>query len=281
MYRDDFLEASIQYADDLRIRAAPDLDTLGARIIEDCGKLRTVRDNVVDWILLEQFASESDDQTETLLQFLEKLLELKSRPEEITSYNESWFGAHAVFVYELFLYMVAALLKVRAYPTIHEVYASHYLPPKNERYGDLPFVTFDSFYGYCDAIQSELSEEGRRYHSPSAEVIHRQADRDDIPFLAIAEAELLTFLMTLLTDGARWYPGTLNYHRHSAEFRFFLRAAQHKNFAKLAIITGETDASELRSKITYGIEQLGNEFGYRSDRNLWGAMNMEHLDTIK
>jgi len=61
MYRKDLIEACVSYADQLRVRKNPDLDKLGQRIIEDCGKLRKVRDHITDWILLEGNAAPSED----------------------------------------------------------------------------------------------------------------------------------------------------------------------------------------------------------------------------
>src|SRR5258706_4569804 len=148
LYRQEFLSACVQYADDLRIRAAPDINNLGSRILQDCGKLKTVRDHLLDWVLLESAAGEPTEFTEDLLALLEHLLELKSRPEAITSWNDSWFGAHALFVYQTFLYIIASLLKTGKYKILHEIYTSHYLSPKSARNSDLPFQTFGGFYGH-------------------------------------------------------------------------------------------------------------------------------------
>ena len=281
IYRQDFLRACVGYADGLRIRKSPDLNALGESILSDCGKLKIVRNHLADWILLESSTTTPQDFTESLLELLEQLLELKSRPKEITQWNESWFGAHSLFVYETFLYIVAGLLKTSSYKTLYEIYTSHYLSLENERHGNLPFEKFDAFYGYSDVIQSALSPKGERYYSAGAELIYRQADRDDIPFSSLIEAELLTYLMKLITPETRWYPGTLHYSSYSREFPLFLRAAQHKNFAKLATITGIDNADLLRTTVKKAIEQSDINQRSRFDRNIWSSMNMDNLDSIK
>jgi len=163
MYRKDLIESCVSYADELRIRKSPDLDNLGQRILEDCGKLKKVRNHITDWILLESNVTPSEELTASILDLLEHLLELKSRPSEITSWNDDWFGAHALFVYETFLYLVAALIKTSSFRTLHEIYTSHYLSPPAERYGDQPFRKFDAFYGYSDVIHAALSGGDQRY----------------------------------------------------------------------------------------------------------------------
>lgn len=94
VYRQQFLNTCIEYADELRMREHPDLENLGEKVFEDFRKLVPIRDCVVDWVLLESKAAPSEDLSEALIDFLEKLLELKARPVELNSYNDNWFEAH-------------------------------------------------------------------------------------------------------------------------------------------------------------------------------------------
>ncbi len=281
IYRQDFLESCISYADGLRVRKSPDLNTLGQKILEDCGKLKKARDHITDWILLESSASLSEEITASILEFLERLIELKSRPPEITSWNDAWFDAHKLFAYETFLYIVAALIKKSSFRVLHEIYTSHYLQPQSERHGEQPFEKFDVFYGYCEIIQKALSGGDQRYYSSSAELIKRQADRSDLPFPSIIEAELLTYLMTLITPDTRWYPGTLNYLSYASDFPLFLRATQHKHFANLATVTGIVDAETLRAKVKEGLERARGTSRGHFDRSFWSVLNMDKLDSLK
>jgi hypothetical protein len=128
-----------------------------------------------------------------------------------------------------------------------------------------------------------LAPEGKRLYSPAAELFKRHADRIDIPFASIIEAELLILLMALLTPNARWYPSTLHYATYTRDFPVFLRATQHKGFQKLAIITGFTDADKLRDAAKEGHERLGtNEWhDFHFSGHFWESMNMDKLDTLK
>ena len=281
IYRKDFLESCIYYADGLRIRKSPDLNTLGQKILEDCGKLKKARDHITDWILVESTASFSEEFTASILDFLEHLIELKSRPPEITSWNDSWFDAHKLFAYETFLYIVAALIKTSSFGTLHEIYTSHYLKPQSERHGEQPFDKFDVFYAYSDVIQKALSGGDQRYYSASAELVSRQADRSDLPFSNIIEAELLTYLMALITPNTRWYPGTLHYSSYSSNFPLFLRATQHKHYANLATVTGIGDAETLRAKVKEGLEKVRGTSQGRFDRSFWSVLNMDKLGSLK
>ncbi len=282
IYRRDFLSACIEYADTLRIRERPDINSLGTRVLEDCGKLKNVRNQIIDWVLLESGIAESDEFSDSLLELLEGLRELKSRPPEINTWNDAWFEAHSVFVYETFLYIIAALLRTKSYKVLHEVFSSHYLRPKSEMYSNNKFEDFGCFRGHSETLQSVLAKPGQQLYSPAAELIKRQADRQDIPFSAIMEAELLVLLMALISEDIRWYPQTLHYLSQS-EFSFFIRATQHKHYLKLAIITGIPNVDDLRGAVKVGYQRLQVNMwhDFMLYNSFWDCMNMDKLDSIK
>lgn len=148
-------------------------------------------------MLLESEVNPSEEFGESLIGVLEELLELKSRPPEVNSWNDNWFEAHGVFVYETFLYVVAALMKTGAFSTLHLILTSHYLLPETESHGNQRFEKFDTFYGYSETLQI-LAPEGHKLHSPAAELIKRQADRTDLPFADVIQAELLDRIFSVL-----------------------------------------------------------------------------------
>lgn len=284
MYRQDFLDACIEYADALRIRNQPDSANFGERVVSDCAKLKLVRDHIIDWVLLEAPLSPSDRFQESLIAFLERLLETKARPRELTAFNDQWFEAHGVFVYETFLYVVAALMKGGAFGVLHEVFTSHYIqPPGARHHNEGEFESFECFWTYSDVLQV-LAPKGRKLLAPAAELIKRQADRADLPFESVMEAELMVLLMTFVSPSvSHWYPGTLLYSQNRP-FPFFIRATQHRGFRKLAAITGIDRADILRSAVAEGKNRIGvnkwHDFRWHN-QDFSQAMNLENLDTIK
>jgi hypothetical protein len=280
-YRRDFFDACIDFADALRVRERPQIEKLGEKVLADCTQLKRVRNHFVDWVLLEggEATAEFPD---ILTELLERLGHLKARPPEINSWNDTWFEAHRLFVYETFLYSVAALLKVGAYSVLREVFTTHYLLPETEVNGEERFESFGTFWGHSETLNNVLAPPGQKFHSAAGELIKRQADREDIPFSSVMEAELLVLLMSFLIGNTEWYPHTLHYASHAGGFPLFLRATRHKHFQRLATITGVNDADELRRSIQKAHDRLRNHqwSGYRFNTSFSRQMNLEKLDTL-
>ncbi|MBV9656935.1 MAG: TIR domain-containing protein [Verrucomicrobia bacterium] len=284
LYRNDFLDACFEYADALRVRSTPTSENFVQSVLEVTETLLPIRDLIINWVMLEASTPHAKDFEDTLNQILERLLELKARPKEVNTWNEEWFEAHRLFVYQTFLYIAAALLRQGNFKLLHEIFFSHYLLPETANHGDR-FGCFEAFYGYSRTLNSVLAPAGQRLLSPAAALVKRQATRQDLNFEAIMEADLLALLTSALNENVRWFPQTLYYAGYGKVFPLFVRATQHKHFLKLAEITGIDNADELREKTKKGFVRLGiekwSDFHFYADVSFWTAMNMDKLDTLK
>ena len=282
-YRRDFLDACIDYADRLRTRNPADVNQLHqllAKTFNDCKQLTVARDFITDWVLLESETTSPENLTEILLEFLERLCQLRYRPAELTTWNDAWFEGHVVFVYETFLYVVAALLKTNSHALLHSVFFNRHM---DSRYGTPQLDNFGVFSGSAPSLNALIAPAGQQYKSPAAEIITRQAQRGDLPFTSLMQAELLATLVAFASKDVLWFPQTLFYMGHGTTFPFFVRAAQHGNFTKLATIIGIQSADELRTPVKEGQSRLGVQQWHHFslwDRTLWSSMNMDALDTL-
>jgi hypothetical protein len=204
LYRQDFLDACLDYANELKVRERPDISSLGERVLEDAKKLKSVRNHIVDWVMLESNTATVEEFSEHLVNLLERVRELKTSLTQ--PWGNTWPEAHSVFSYETFLYIVAALIKNQSFKSLHEILTTHYILPTDERYGDRAFETFYTFYGRSEKLQEVLAPQGQKLFSPAAEFVHRNADREDLKFSTLLEADLLILMMALLIltpDGFR------------------------------------------------------------------------------
>lgn len=280
IHRQDFLDVCLKYADDLRLRDKP----VKVEVIEVYRKLKVTRDELVNWVLLETTGGIKDDFNDQLIEVLEKLNEIKSKPKELHSWSENWFDGHKVFVMETFIYIIAALIRNKAFSTLHEIFTSHYILPESDLSPSASsFENFGCFHTYSESLERELREEGTDFYSPMGEVFKRNADREDISLNDFVEAEALIILMAAITPSLIWYPSSQGYSSFSKKYPFFLRASQYRYFKNLATITGIETADLLRSKAKQGwtLLQLDEHKGYRPGRSLWEKLNLDELDTLK
>jgi hypothetical protein len=282
LYRDDLLDSCFNFADSLRVRTALNRDDFPQKVIDDFKQLVNVRNTLIDWCLLES-RFDNPDFSENLLTVLTRLLEMASRPREVNSWSDDDFHAHKAFAYETFLYILAALIKNEKFLLAHEVLTTHFELPETSLSNDYQFCGFNEFYFSSELLQSKLSPTNMRLYSPVGELLKINAERQDLIFSDIMQADLIATLMSLITNGRYWYPQTLYYANFSQKYPFFIRATQHKHFKKLLELTGYKNAETLKSAITENIERSKREYavggGFRGV-SYPKVFNMDRWDTL-
>jgi len=283
--RNDFIDTAISFADELRVRERPKVEHIDEKILEDIHKLLPLRDQLIDWLLLETSLTNDSTLEDILQSFLEKLLALKFRPREATSWNKMWFDAHRIFAYEMLLYVIGVLIKNNKFANLRTVLTSHYLLPESEALRGCDFGSYGHFWPYSDALNQRNQRLKLNLITPIGDLVKERATRRDIPFRDVMQAELVVLLVSLLSDSKPWYPHTLVYSgRGSTRFPLFVRAAQHKHFVKLKTVTGISSGDELREKFKEGYEKHGirqwTNMMFWADVSFWDSMNMNALDTI-
>ncbi|MFB3787184.1 MAG: SEFIR domain-containing protein [bacterium] len=281
LYRKEFINACINQVDIIRDRERPQVENIGEKILEDSRQLIHIRDSIIDWVLFESEVDPSEEFSDALIGLIENLWDLRTRSSKIEQWRDAWHKAQSQAIYEIFLYIVAALMKTSSYTDLHNIFKTHYILPKNDSFGDEKFAKFDNFYATLEILNEFIAPHGKRFLSPSAELIKRQANRNDITFHDIIQADLLILLMAFITPGTHWYPQLFYYAEYYQEFSFFIRASRHTDFMKLALITEIEDVNVLREKVIQGIERLQVETWYGLHFiNFWSCMNMDKMDKI-
>lgn len=284
-YRNDFLASSYSYLDTLRVRAEPDAKTdeaLAAKIVSDVTAMKAIRNLYCEWFSLEMEFTGQQELSDVFVTFLEKLLILPTRPEELRSYQTNWFDAQQIFIYEMFLYLVSSMVKKGKFSLINDVLSSHYLVQDGHTSKEKNFVSFDSFFTSSNTVQHALSKE-HRYYSPSVELIKRNADRNDIVFTDLIEADILCLAYSCCHEGIYWYAATTPYIAYNTVPDIFLRATQHKGFIKLKEALGVDSADDFRSRMQEKQQQhLAQNYGYgRGFASYKNLMNLDNIDTLK
>ena len=285
LYRQEFFDACFDYVKTFQTQEIPADVDFGQKIVDDCSKLRYVRDFIVNWILLESPFKQANDFSTILAELLEKFRENTVRPLDPMIRRKNSFDAEKIFLYETFLYSIAALLKSGNFETINHILTRHYLQPESERNSNHEFSSFRCFYTCSNEMNRLLQRTmGKDYLSPIAELIKRQAQRRDISFNDIIQADMVALLMSIVQKNSWWYPQLIAYAGYMTSLPFFLKATRHSDFMDLSIITGINSADTLRTKVQNYEENnnsLGRVSGLFTRTPCWQLMNMERLDTLK
>jgi len=284
-YRRDFVDTVIEYLDGMRIRTRPeqnDLAVMGKKIISDVAAMKPIRDYICEWITLEVEFTGQDDFSTELVKFFERILLLTEVPTTINSWQTNWYDAQKTFALEVFLYSVAILIRLGKYQLIREVLSARFLSSDRQLPPELRLVTISAFLSDSDTLQAGF-EDDKRYYSPIAELIKRNADRGDISFNDLMQADVLILFYSFCNDGVYWYPNTVHYASYNYSPELFLRATQHQYFKYLAMIAGMQSAQEIKLRIKAGVERLnGSGFRYgRMGSGFENMMNVEYLDSVK
>jgi hypothetical protein len=150
LYRKGFFESCYEYAELFRIFEEPGYSNFEQKIIDDCHSLIHIRNAVVDWIFWESPLLSTAKFVPVLVELMEKLRDIASRPQELKSWREDWFNAERIFVYETFLYSIVALLKSKAFESLHRYLLYQFKIPDSEINNSKfdSFICFQPYYDY-------------------------------------------------------------------------------------------------------------------------------------
>ncbi len=277
-----FLDTAMEYAEGFRISEELSQEELESRMEQDLHALVPLRDQLVDWVLLEATTVDDGALLETLTDFLEKCLSLKYRTPAMTRWNDVWWETQNIFVYEMFLYAVAVLIKTNRFGVLHDVLSGSYLRPETAVSGGKHFCRIDEFDGYSSLLQAKNDRAKNRRISPVADLIKARATRKDLPFEDIMQADLTVFISELINGSGDWIPKALIFGERS-RLKFFVRAGRHSDFLKVAQVFGVDSADELRTRILGSLEQSRfrlSSLSFDGNVSPWNLAHADAFDTL-
>ncbi len=251
LHRREFLNTALEYAESLK----KPLDQ-GEDVLTLLHTTLPLRDQFVDWLELEVGLNSNDTAlVELLADFLEQLLPLRYPASEVTSWSDWWLDAHKILTYEVFLYLVAILLKTGRYEALGELLRTRFFLPDEARRNNA-LVTYETFYAYSQALDRRNEKLNLRRLSPIADLIKERATRRAIPFKDVMQADAVLFVQTLVGENSRWYPQTLVFAEYGVSFPLFQRMAQRKQFERSSLVFGGGSAADLKAKVQEALPSL-------------------------
>jgi len=176
---------------------------------------------------------------EALHKFFEKLIPYLDRPEEVSSWQEWDFDNFKFIIHELFLYVVAALLKYECFQGVGYLLRQHYYVDENARRGNESMMPYSFFRSYLRSFDHRNKRLKLRRLSLRADLLEQRSKSSGIAFQHIMQADFVLFIRDCI-DSLRfehvqsWWPETLVYaHRQYGPFEVFARSQSKQCFEKV------------------------------------------------
>lgn len=208
---------------------------------------------------------------EAIHRFIEEFMHLFNPAKGVNNWREINFDNFRFWGYEIFLYIVAILVKERALDGL-DIILSKPFYIENSRKNDKIASTSELYY-HLKSFEYWNEKNNLRKLSLTADFIHNRSKGSGIHFHNLAQADFILYLRGVIHDANginsyRWFPLLLIYHDgHDGPFEVFARAVSSKEFPialRLLGLKNKTDLDIILKPFADGIRQ-GPSFGGFSD----------------
>lgn len=181
--------------------------------------------------------------------FFEQLLPLLEAPDNVNQYSEWDFDNYKFIVHELFVYLIAILLRYEAFDFAAHLMRLPYYRSKGRRDGNST-VLFREFRQYMRSLEYRNSRLKTNRLSLRADLLETRSHASGISFSHVMQADFVLFLRSCLdalrSSANQWWPETLLYSReYDGPFEIFARSQSKTYFARVAGMLDVTSKDDL------------------------------------
>ena len=211
--------------------------------------------------------------------FFETLLQYYGPPKTIGTWQDHEADNYKFFIYELFVYAVAAALKEERFVLASALLQQDYFGPAagfGSQKGMNPFTVFGSHH---PEVFNTLNLHGQPKHSYRAHIFHERSSESGFEFRELMQADLL---MTLAATSRSqetlcpWWPDTLLYLPMLEMFPLFARCRSKSYYARVEPAIGLTSTQVMEFVTT--IDGAGGLFrGSRGSTSLKRFLDIDNF----
>jgi hypothetical protein len=220
------------------------------KVIENINQFIPYRNEAIELFLALAQYRNTTDTYQLLHRFIEGLIPYMYRPAHITSYREWDFDNFKFIVHELFLYVVAGLLKYECYEGAAYMMRQHYYLEKSDESSKM--VSFAAIRHHMKSLENRTKRLDLRRLSLRADLLEQRSKASGLNFRHLMQADFVLFLRDCL-DALRnetyqnWWTETLLYaERQETAFEIFARAQSKEYFDRIKRLFDIEDKSNLQ-----------------------------------
>ena len=256
----DYYDVFLNALEDFKIVDSRELE-LDDVIVKSIERLTALRDDFIEFTLVI-FKYQGQADLDTLKEFFEKLLTYI--PSSNTNYDNFRF-----FCYELMLYFMAILFKLKKYGEAAFFIETNYLF-KRDQYSEITAYSIDHYNRYVRSLDESRNKRLQSNKiSITADLIKERATRKDITFEDIKSTDLILYCLREISEPYPrfpWFPRTIIYFDgHTVELFGKMASVQH--FEKVKVLFDVNTKDELKVKLDAYIERRKN--GKATTFNNW------------
>lgn len=278
---DDFADEFLVNLEDLRLTYSKDQEeTWCQTMFDNIEKSRAHRDAYVDVIVAGCKHLRDEWFIVSLANFLERLLPFHESPERLGSHFRDSEDNYKFILYELFLYTIATLVKALRYTSVSGLFEHRYVTREHLNDETLATSSFYEFNTHPSSLDGQCAERGdSRRLSVMADLLHDRADRKDIHFSDLLQADILCCLAgSRKRQYCPWYPRSLVYAGRVGLLELFARATNETGFNPLATMIGYSSPPDMLSHINS--EQMFQIWNHRDLYRSFDAQRAFNFDEL-
>lgn len=282
----EYLDVFVESMEDFRISySRNDPTPFDDQVIASVMSFTPYRDNFIDFILFAAGYMNDQDSYDRIFEFLEQLLPFKDRPENVSNYYEESFDNYRFILYELFLYLIAALIKTKRYTAAAKSMHGEYTYPDSRSAGRYRKQGADAFNEYVRSLDEHRNNrlQLRRY-SVVADIILERAKHPKISFKDLFQVDFLLFFTPYMVEEAPrplWYPRCIGYSSRVGTLEILAKATSKQGFEMARHIMMAKNLADLSSKLHTALRNQQLTQVLQSERfmftSLEGLLNLRDI----
>lgn len=248
----DYLSTLFEGLSEFRIVGIPAGEHIDNIVYSKIRELLPYRNEFIEFAT-KQLRYRNDTETiEVIAEFFEHSLSYKYSAPNQSPWHDTWADHFDYFLYELFLYFIALVIKYRKYDKFPYLLDRPYLLPAHIRESGSDFASFGVFRAYCESFKQRNSRLKLNQVDLMAGTIREHCTQPDLSFQSLIEAELFLFLKSTIQDANLWYPRTVLFAPYYPKFELFLRCQSKREFALIRPALGIASKAELVERLKAG-----------------------------
>jgi len=232
---------------------------------------------------------DSDDASRLLRNFFEELIPYMYPPQSGHRQYRWDCDNYKFIIHELFLHLIADLLKKERFEVIASLLGSHYYVERSISQSINPMFPFTAFWNNLESLEHRNKRLGLGMKSLQTDLLMQRLAKSSVTKKQLIQSDFVLFLrgafdsLANKTSYGRWYPVTLVYKEaYSDPIEIFARSQSKRYLEKMSVMFGvktKEDFDALCSAFNGGkMRILGGNFGPLFD--LKEILGIDRLSTL-